>query len=153
MKLENYEQNSKLSEHALSETIFQWCGAICWHVNWCLWPPKLGGHRLLLDKIGFDTVLILIGTLYSTQVNRSVQVRFSPPVNEPKNHWPCVLSLPGTRVVCWTPHPAGTRNYIEGGAKLQFSVSAHQRSLCKSKHFLSTLKIIKQNMWGEYVFN
>ncbi len=39
---------------------------VCWHVNWCLWPPKLGGHRILLGNIDFDTVLILIGTLYST---------------------------------------------------------------------------------------
>ncbi len=66
VKSANYEQNSQLSEHALSETIFQWCGAVCWHVNWCLWPSKLGGHRILLDNIDFDTVLILIVTLYST---------------------------------------------------------------------------------------
>ncbi len=62
---ENYEQNSQLSEHALPETISQWCGEVCWHVNWCLWPPKLGGHRILLDNMDFDTVLILTGTLYS----------------------------------------------------------------------------------------
>ncbi len=130
VKSENYEHNSQLSEHALSETIsqwvvdvkrlwqliftlfsnsvspstnifdtyihlysslvfrlawvvskvkvewicvettqagllLQWYGAVCWHVNWCLWPPKLGGHRILFDNIDFDTVLILIGTLYS----------------------------------------------------------------------------------------
>ena len=41
-------------------------GAVCWHVNWCLWSPKLGGHGILLDNMDFDTVLILIGTLYST---------------------------------------------------------------------------------------
>ena len=48
------------SEHALSETISQWCGAVCWHVSRCL-----GGHRILLDNIDFDTVLIIMGTLYS----------------------------------------------------------------------------------------
>ena len=41
-------------------------GAVCWHVNWCLWSPKLGGHGILLDNMDFDTVLILIGTFYST---------------------------------------------------------------------------------------
>ena len=69
MKSENYEENSQLSEHALSGTISQWCGAVCWHINWCLcmlWPPKFGGQRILLDNINFDTVLILIRTLYST---------------------------------------------------------------------------------------
>ena len=30
----------------------------------------------------------------------------------PKDPWPRVLSLPGARVVCWRPHPAGTRQYI-----------------------------------------
>ncbi len=62
VKSENYEQNSQLSEHALSETISHWCGAVCWHVNWCFWPPKLGGHRILVDNIDFDIVLILIKT-------------------------------------------------------------------------------------------
>ena len=33
-------------------------------------------------------------------------VRFSP-----KDPWPRVLSLPGARVVCWRPHPAGTWQY------------------------------------------
>ncbi len=37
-----------------------------WTCQWCLWPPKLGGNRILLAKIDFDTFLILIGTLYST---------------------------------------------------------------------------------------
>ncbi len=37
-----------------------------------------------------------------------VGVRFSPPVNGPKDPWPNVLSLPGAQVVCWRPHPAGT---------------------------------------------
>ena len=41
----------------------------------------------------------------------SGDVRFSPPVNGPKDPWPIVLSLPGAQVVCWRPHPAGTRQY------------------------------------------
>ena len=34
-----------------------------------------------------------------------------PPVNGPKDPWPCVLSLPGAQVVCWRPHLASTRQY------------------------------------------
>ncbi len=33
-------------------------------------------------------------------------------VNGPKDPWPRVLSLPGARVVCWRPQPAGTRQYL-----------------------------------------
>ncbi len=40
------------------------------------------------------------------------QVRFSPPVNRPKDPWPHVLSLSGARVVCWRPHLAGMRQYF-----------------------------------------
>ncbi len=33
-------------------------------------------------------------------------------MNGPNDPWPSVLSLPGARVVCWRPHPAGTRQYV-----------------------------------------
>ena len=51
-----------------------------------------------------------------------VGVRFSPPVNGPKDPWPRVLSLSEARVVCWRPHLAGTRQYI-----LRFHTSAYVR--------------------------
>ena len=33
-------------------------------------------------------------------------------MNGLKDPWPRVLSLPGARVVCWRPHPAGTWQYV-----------------------------------------
>ncbi len=38
---------------------------------------------------------------------------FSPPVNGQKDPWPHVLSLSGAQVVCWRPHLAGTRQYLQ----------------------------------------
>ncbi len=106
VKSKNYEQNSRLTEHALSETMSQWCGAVCWHVNWCLLTPKLGGHRILLDNIDFDTDLILIETLYSTCIWLFLSVyvigdRFWSP-SSTTAYWVYIN---------WTPQCKKVRNY------------------------------------------
>ncbi len=66
---------------------------IYWHV-----PSTIGLQDTVREDMG--------GGLTSAQGPRIV--RFSPPVNGPKDHWLCVLSLAGARVVCWRPHPTGT---------------------------------------------
>ncbi len=50
-------------------------------------------------------------TVHSSFLNFWVVIT-SPPVNGPKDPWPCVVSLPGTRVVCWRPHPACVGDHI-----------------------------------------
>ena len=50
-------------------------------------------------------------------------IRFSPPVNGPKDPWPRVLSLPRVRVVCWRPLPTGTRQYYPCGTSTLGKVS------------------------------
>ncbi len=74
----------------------------------------------LCEQVKFERPLNIYIYIVTCQVHlvlvKWVQctVRSFPPVNGPKDPWPRVLSLPGDRVVCWRPHPAGTRQY---GAK------------------------------------
>ncbi len=55
-----------------------------------------------------------------SRILRSVQ----PPIaNFPDNPaWPRALSLSRARVVCWRPHPAGTRQYLFQALKMNHAI-------------------------------